>query len=338
MNLIILLTFLMFLFYYLASFNTLKLDHQWFLLIFFFICSFILRLIIDPNINKDYYAYYNLYNYTSPDNLISFLLSEPYLFLIYKFFSLFTSDKVVTFKCIYWLNFLISNLFFIWLATRKDILIWKKIVLFVFYYFLFTFVLLRNTPVYIIYACFFYYSYRNKKFNKILLTPFIHFSGLSLLALVFQKNKYYLKIFFSSILILLPIVIYYIMPLLSSIGSTKDLSVKFETYHLSVKNTSIFHNIHVVFVTLTILTSLFFYKKKALNPIFLTTFVFYYIAFFFNPVLGVRFSPYVFFAILLLNFEGNYNTRLERNLSLLSFLLYPYFLSTLFSTHNTFIF
>ena len=334
MNLIILLTFLMFLFYYLASFNTLKLDHQWFLLIFFFICSFILRLVIDPNINKDYYAYYNLYNYTSPDNFISFLLSEPYLFMIYKFFSFFTSDKVATFKCIYWFNFLISNLFFIWLATRKDILIWKKIVLFVFYYFLFGFVLLRNTPVYIIYACFFYYSYRNKKFNKILLTPFIHFSGLSLLVLVFQKNKYYLRIFFSSILILLPLVIYYIMPILSSIGSTKDLLLKLETYQLSVKNSSIFHSIHVVFVTLTILTSIFFYKKKALNPIFITTFFIYYISYFINPVLGFRFSPYVFFAIFLFNFNGNHNSTAERNISLASLLLFPYLVSTLLSTHT----
>ena len=87
-------------------------------------------------------------------------------------------------------------------------------------------------------------------------------------------------------------------------------------------------------VTIVVLISFVIYKKQAVNPILITTIVFYYISFFINPVLGFRFSPYVFMAILLFNFKGVYGEQMVRIVNVISFLLFPYFLYTLFDTHS----
>jgi hypothetical protein len=273
MNFIIVLTFFIFLFYYLACFNTLRLDHQLIFLLFFIISSITLRFVINPNSNKDYYGYFSFHSYQDQNSFISFLLSEPYLYLIYKFFELFTPDKEYILRGIYWFNFLITNVFFIWLALRKDILIWKKIVLFVFYYFLFGFVLLRNGPVYILYAYFFYYSFRNKKFIKIVLTPFMHLSALALIILLFQRKKYYIKIFFAAILIIIPLVFIYLIPVLSNISSIQVTMSKVYAYSKDVKAIAVFHKIHFIFVTVIVFISILTIKKKIINPIFITTFI-----------------------------------------------------------------
>lgn len=334
MNLIIVLTILMFLFYYLASFNTSKLEHNWIFVICFFISACLLRIVINPNLNKDYYGYYDIHNFENPKDLISFFLSEPYLYLIYKFFEFFIFDKQNIFIGIYWFNFFLTNFFFIWLVTRKDIVIWKKILLFVFYYFLFAFVLLRNGPVYILFAYFFYYSYRNKRFLKILLTPFMHLSALALMIILFQKNKHYLKFFFTIILFFIPFLFFYVLPILSNVMALQGSMSKVDSYSEGIDNVSVFHRIYFIFMTIVVLITIWFYKKQIFNPILITTALFYYISYVINPVIGFRFSPYVFFAILLFKFDGDYNSRVVKNLNVASFLLMPYFIFTLFDTHT----
>lgn len=333
MNTIITVSFLLFLFYYLASFNSLKIDHKWIFILCFLFSAFALRIIIDPSSNKDYYGYFQVFNFNNPDNVVSFLLSEPYIYIIYNFFELFTSDKKYIFLGIYWFNFLITNVFFIWLVTRKDIAIWKKILLFVFYYFLFAFVLLRNGPVYIMFAYFFYSSYRNKKFLKILFTPFMHLSALVLLVVMFHKYKHYLKIFFAVIVLLIPIFILYLIPILIEVTYLQGSVSKIDTYTKIDQSVALFHKIHFFFVTAVVLITIWVYKKQVLNPILITAMLFYYIAFYVSPVMGFRFSPYVFLAILLFNFNGKYNSQVVRNLNLASFFLFPYFLFTLLDTH-----
>jgi hypothetical protein len=335
MILIIAVVTLIFIFYYLASFNSSRLDHRVVFIIGFLIFTIFLRIDISPELNKDYYGYYDLHNFENPTDITSFLLSEPYLYLIYKFFEFFTTDKKYIFIGIYWFNFSITNFFFIWLATRMDVVIWKKMLLFVFYYFLFGFVLLRNGPVYIFYAYFFYYSYRNKKFKKIVLTPFMHLSALALMITLFQRNKYYFKFFFSILLFLLPVLIFILMPILTDIIALQGSMNKVDSYSEGIEVVSIFHKIYLLFVTMVILVTFIVYKKQAINPILITTIVFYYIFFFINPVLGFRFSPYVFMAILLFNFDGITNAQIwVKILNILSFLLLPYFLFTLFDTHS----
>ena len=234
---------------------------------------------------------------------------------------------------IYWFNLFVTNTFFIWLATRKDVQMWKKMLLFTFYYFLFGFVLLRNSPAYFLFGLYFYYSYRGIKFNKVLLTPFMHISSIAMLIIFFHKSKYYFRFFLIIIIILVSLTILVLMPLLSEMLVLQKSMSKFDSYSEEMEVVSVFHKIYFLFITFVFFITVFVYKKKIVNPIILTTLVFYYVGFIFNPVIGFRFTPYIFFAILLYNFEGDFNIRITKILNVISFLLFPYFLYTLFDTH-----
>lgn len=327
-------TICLFVAYYIASFNTFKIRHKYFFVIIYLIFSIVNRTTIPMELNKDYYGYFDLHNFDDKDDFVSFLFSEPYLYIIYKFFSLFTLDKKIVFDLIYWFNFLITNIFFVWLLTRYDISVWKKVTLFAFYYFLFAFVLLRNAPVYMIFACFFYYSYRDKKFYNIVLTPFMHLSALSLIITIFNKNKYYYKVLFFILLILLPALLIYILPLLSSLLALQNSINKIDSYSAEMLSIGFFHRIYFVFVSIALAGAFFVYKSKAFNPILVTTAVLYYTSFFINPVLGYRFSPYVFMALLLFSFKDEFSPKWIKFSDYASFLLLPYFIFTLIDTHH----
>ena len=333
MSLFVLLAIFTFLFYYLACFNGLKIEYKIIFICLFLIFAITLRLIIAPELNKDYYGYFDLHNFENPEDTTSFLVSEPYLYFIYKFFEFYVPEKKTIFVLIYWFNFLITNFFFIWLATRFDLSVWKKMMIFVFYYFLFGFVLLRNGPVYILFAYFFYYSFRNQKFNKILFTPFMHLSALSLIITIFHKNKYYLKFFFAILFLLLPVFLIYVMPLLNDLLAFQNSMNKVDSYSQSSGVVSIFHILYFGFISLFLLITLVVYKKKTFHPILITVSLFYYISFFVNPVLGFRFSPYVIMAVLLFSFKDIKMSQRNKYLDLVSFLMLPYFIFTLIDTH-----
>ena len=256
------------------------------------------------------------------------------MYLIYKFFDFFISEKQILFLGIYWFNFLLTNVFFIWLATRKDIVIWKKILLFVFYYFLFAFVLLRNGPVYILFACFSYYSFRNKRYLKILFAPFMHISALALLILMFQRSKHYLKFLFVALLVLIPVLVFFIIPILSDVMAIQGSISKADAYSEGIETVSVFHKIYFLFMSIVVFITIWIYKKQVLNPILITTILFYYISYFINPVIGFRFSPYVFFAILLFVLNSTVYSFFIRSLFVACFLLFPFFFLTLFDTHT----
>jgi hypothetical protein len=334
MILIIILTFLIFLSYYLSSINSLRLEYKIVFIFGFLLFGSALRVIINPELNNDYYGYFDLHNFDTPDNFLTFLFSEPYLLIIYKFFNLFTTNKQIIFLEIYWFNFIITNIFFLWLATRKDVVLWKKMIIFVFYFVLFGFVLLRNGPVYMLFAYFFYYSFRNKNYKKIIFTPFMHMSAIALVILLFHKRRNYLKILFLVILGLIPIFIFFIMPILSEVEAISRSMSKFDSYSEELESVSVFHKVGLLFTTIIVFITMFVYKKKAINPIFITTIVFYYIAYLINPIMGFRFSPYLFFSILLFDYNGSHSSTLIRKLNIISFLLFPYFIFTLFNSHT----
>lgn len=332
MILIILFTFLLFIFYFLASFNTLKSNHRILFISLFILSSIVLRYLINPDTNKDYYGYFYFNNFFEPKDFLSFFFTEPYLYFVYKFFSLFSSDATTIFLGMYWYNLILTNIFFIWLVTRNDISIWKKTLLFTFYYFLFAFVLLRNGPVYILFACFFYYSYRNKNFKAVLLTPFMHISSLAIMITIFHKKKKYLFLL-SFMLVIVPLILFFIMPILTNMLAFEKSLYKINAYSEEMDVVSVFHKVYFLFVTVVVFITFWIYKKKALNPILLTAVGFYYIFFYLNPVVGFRFTPYVFFAILLFNFDGVYNKQIVKIVNVISVLLFPYFLLTLFDSH-----
>ena len=333
MSLLILLAIFIFSFYYLACFNGLKLEYKIIFIGLFLIFAITLRLIIAPELNKDYYGYFDLHNFENPEDTTSFLVSEPYLYLIYKFFEFYVPEKKTIFVLIYWFNFFFTNFFFIWLTTRLDLNVWKKMMIFVFYYFFFGFVLLRNGPVYILFAYFFYYSFRNQKFNKILFTPFMHLSALSLIITLFHKNKYYLKFFLAILFLLLPVFLIYVIPLLNDLIAFQNSMNKVDSYSQSSEVVSIFHILYFGFISLFLSITLVIYKKKAFHPILITVSLFYYISFFVNPVLGFRFSPYVIMAVLLFSFKDVKMSQWNKYLDLVSFLMLPYFIFTLIDTH-----
>lgn len=329
---IIIVTVFIFLFYYLASFNTLKAEHRLIFISFFLASTFVLRFLIDPSINKDYFGYFELFDFTMPSTLVSFLLGEPYLDIIYFFFSLFTNDKAIIFLGIYWLNLLIVNTFFVWILTRTDVQMWKKVVLFSLFYFLFAFVLIRNSPAYILFACYFYYSYRKIKFNWVLFTPFMHISSIAILVTyLHEKKKYYLLLLLFSIVGVLMLI--FVLPRFSNLVSIELAVSKINTYSAEMQEVSIFHKVYFFVISAIVITTAFIYKKKIFHPIITTTIIFYFISFFINPIAGFRFVPYLFFSILFFNFEGYFNTSFSRVFNIICFLMFPYFLYTLIDTH-----
>ncbi len=331
---IIFISILFFNYYFLCQ-NHIKYQNKVFYLLSFILLSIVLRLLIPTDINKDYIGYYELYNYNNPENILSFLISEPYLFIIYKFFELFTSNKRIIIECIYWFNLLISLYFYIWLAYRKDIELWKKVVIFVFYYFLTSYVVLRNAPVYFIYSYFFYYSFRAIQYRKIFFSPFMHISSAPFLLLLFYKSKNYFKYLSLALLLFIPILFFVVFPIIDSIEELQQSLNKVDAYTEGESEVGVFHKIYFCFITLLLIINWLNFKKKLFHPLIITTFIIYYISFFINPVIGFRFSPYIILVLLLNNFEGKYNfPALTKVLNLIIILLLPYFIFTFIDTHH----
>lgn len=320
--------------YYLLCQNCVKYQNKVGYSLLFVFLSIVLRLLIPTELNKDYVGYFVLYNFEKPENLISFLVSEPYLYILYSFFQLFISDKGIVIECIYWFNLLISLYFYIWLAFRKDIELWKKIIIFVFYYFLTSYVVLRNAPVYFAFSYFFYYSFRSIRYNKIIFTPFMHISSIPLLLLIFHKSKRYYSYLISALVIVMPIVITKVLPIVESVEEVRSSLDKAGTYSEAMNEVGFFHKIYFCFISGIFVVGWINYQKQVLHPLIITTFIMYYLSFFVNPVMGFRFSPYVIFAITLNNFKGKYNlSAATKALNLIIFLLLPYFIFTFIDTH-----
>lgn len=329
---IISVSILIFLFYFLASFNTSDARNRLVFIGFFVLCSFLLRFMISPELNKDYFGYFDLFDFTLPQNVLSAILGEPYLKILHVFFTLFTEDKSVVFLCIYWFNLAVANAFFIWIVTRKDIQMWKKIILFSFFYFLFAFVLIRNAPVYLLFAMYFYYSFRKVNFNWVLVTPFIHISSIAVLVTYFHKRKNYYTLFFIfSVIVTLLLV--FLLPKVSNSFAVEMTMSKVSAYSAEMDVVSVFHKVYFVFIFFVIITTAFVYKKQMLHPIIVTTIILYYISFAVNPIAGFRFAPYLLFSILLFNYTGTYHRQLTQIFNLTSFFMLPYFIYTLIDTH-----
>ena len=327
------ITLLFFNYYFLCK-NYSKLGNKFIFGFFFIFISIILRLLIDPSSNKDYVGYFEFYNLDDTPDLISFLVSEPYLYLLHKFFDIFFDKKSLILDCIYWFNLFLCIYFFVWLAFRDDIELWKKIIIFVFYFFLISFVLLRNAPVYIIYFYFFYYSFRAVKYKKIIITPFIHLSALPLLLLLFHKEKNYFKYLVIVIIIFSPLLIFQFLPSFESIAAFQSPLSRVDVYLEEMEDISLSHQIFFGFISSVLLLSWIFFRKQIFHPIVITTFLIYYFSYFINPVIGFRYSPYVILAILLNNFESKYEIKsLTEILNNVILVLLPYFIYTYYETH-----
>lgn len=334
MILIFLLLLLVFGSYYSTALSTFK-SRNWAIFTGCFILfSAFLRQQIDVNLNNDYYLYYDFEIFHKPTSFLSYLLNEPYLYSVYAFFTLFIEGKKEVFLAMYWFNFVINTLFFIWLLFRTDIEMWKKMLLFVLHYFLFGYSVLRNGPAYMLFAMYFYYTFRDKKFNWVLLTPFMHISSLIVLVTYFHKWRWYFQLLFITPLLLLATFVLS-KPFLAKISAFGSILSKIDIYSQGMPVIGFLHILFFLFISLLVVTGFVFYKSKMLHPILITTMLFYGVTFFINPIVAHRFSPYIIFALLLFPFEKMRNEKWVTVLNKLTILLFLLFVYSLFNAHRT---
>ena len=244
----IIVTVLFFIIFYLSSWNHTHKSYKLLFLFLFITCSFYLRFIIPIELNKDYAGYSIFYDFDDPESLLDFLISEPYLYILYKFFNLFSVDKIIILKSIYWFNTFLTTIFFTWLALKKDVSVWKKNILFVFYFFLFGFVVLRNAPAYIVFALFSYHGLRNTKFNYIFFMPLMHLSTLPILVSYFHKKKHYFKYLTILVFATIFLIIFYIYPIINNLIELESIKTKSEAYLGVESKTGIFHIFYFIFI------------------------------------------------------------------------------------------
>lgn len=333
MNLLIIFSFVTFLFYYLACFEYSNTKKKLLFIICFVICSLVLRNVIDPVLNNDFYLYYNFKIFKKPTGFLSFLINEPYLYYVYAFFDFFSDDKGVVFSCLYWFNHIITTFFFVWMLKLKDVEVWKKMLLFSIFYFFFAFVLLRNGPVYLLFALYFYYVFRIIKFNYVLFAPFMHISAILMLIVYFHKLKNYYLYFFI-ICILLPICFLIFKPILQEVNAFQVVLLKANEYSKLNNVAGIVDWLFFIFISFLMLAGAILYKKQIFHPFIITSAVFYYISYLINPVVAFRFSPYVLFSLLFMDFEELKNKKIFRLFNLLSIFLFPFYLFALYHTHH----
>lgn len=325
----IVLTFLMF---YLAALDHKNATYKKILILSFIVVSSFVRIAVNVKLNKDYLLYYNFKIFSEPNGYLGFFIGEPYLYFVHKFFSLISLGKDTVFLAMYGWNFIISTSFFVWLLTRKDIEMWKKMLIFVFYYFLITFTLLRNGPAYILFAVYFYYTFRNTKFYWVLVTPFMHLSSYLLLITYLHKNRYFYKIL---LMVLTMVIIICICA--TSIGvkieGLQSLIYKIKAY----SNTAEYGVMHLAFfsfVLILVIAGFVFYRQKMMHPILLTTIILYSASFFINPVVAHRLSPYVIFSLLLFPFDRIMGKKMLNIVNYSTIVLLPVFVYSLIQTHN----
>ncbi len=308
--------FILSILYYFLSLNIRKDYKNTFLLLFLIVgivCKFSLKIENLP----DFIVYYDLLD---PDLFeatnFKLFFTEPYFFSV-SYFLQFILDKKDTLEFFYFFNFIIANAFFVWLAYLKDIDAWKKYLLFTLYFPLFAFVLLRNTPAYILVSILFY-SLNKNRYKKIAILSFLsHLSSIPALMASFFKNK---KIN----LFALPIIIISIF-LFNLLLSSENFILfnKFQSYQNNeTYGQNIFHKIYFAGITILISYLLVFFKNHFLNYSFIFLILIYFLLQNVSSIMGFRYSIYIILYILL-NTNLAYSWNVNKRLNIYSFTLIP---------------
>lgn len=284
-----------------------------FFVLFVFSCI-IIKFNIDITTVPDFVMYYSEIGSKQTQLTFDVLFKEPYYYqfvnCLHKNYSAFSSIKVI-----YSINFLLSLAFFIWISFLEDISLWKKNVLFALFFYFFSYVLIRNTPAYILVGILFYNLHKNK-FIKISFLSFLaHISSLSILIFSLFKNKpvdRFLLIYMILYGFILKIVL--ILPFF-------NIGERFENYYEISNNINWIA--HIGYFSFIIGVNLFLFLNNK-NAIYNYTYSFIFITYLFlqfiSPILGFRFSIYIIL-YLLLNPELKLNNQLEKWFNKLSPLL-----------------
>jgi EpsG family len=286
------------------------------MLFLFIILTFCYKLTVNISSMPDYDGYIQSIGVDNTTNWFMLLFSEPYFFQIINLLTRYYSEgsSIVFF---YEVNYVITLFFFCWVAFRKDISTWKKVLLFSLYYYLFSYVLLRNTIAYVLTGLLFYFMHK-EKYLKISIFAFLaHLSCLPILIFSAFKNRRSDRVLI--VIMSLYIIFFFVIINLNII--TPDLNEKLYTYQSSQEyGKSIFHKMYF-YILLGINYILFRYQKNVFfNYTYILIFFTYLAIQYISPVMGFRFSIYLIIYILL-NPKCIFNKKIEFHLNWLSFLL-----------------
>jgi len=267
----------------------------------------------------DYDSYYRVIGLVNPEMSFKMLFAEPYYFQFVNYLYKNNSAEY-SINFFYYVNYFATVVFFVWIAFLKDISAWKKMLLFALYYHLFAFVLLRNTPSYVLVGFLFYYLHKEKYLKISLLSFMGHLSSLPILFFAFFKNKLGdKKLLALSVLFFFAFNIILQLPFLG-------VYEKFSGYQEGDEyGKSLFHKIY--FLLFLIVNTYLFFKEKRLffNYTYTFTFLTYLVLQFASPVMGYRFSIYLVI-YLMLSPHLKFEVETERNLNLFSPVLFFLFL------------
>ncbi len=290
----------------------------------FIVICFAIKFNIDVSKMPDYDGYFQVIGIVNPEISIKALFAEPYYFQIvnYLYQSNSAEDSI---KFFYNINFFLTLTFFIWLSFLNDISIWKKIVLYVLYFYFFSYVLLRNAPAYLLIGVLYYYLYKGKYIKICLLSFLAHLSSLPILLFSFFKNKKGDKKLF--VLLFLFFLGFNILLKLPVFGVYEKFTYYREGHEYGQ---SIFHKVYFIFMIFINLFLVFKNKDLLYNYTYSFIFLTYFFIQLASPVMGFRFSIYMIL-YLLLNPKLVVDGRLEKWFNWLSPVLVVFVINSYFS-------
>lgn len=299
------------------------------LVVIFIILSTALRFNVEIKDNLDYEGYILWDNSPIKLSLLT-IFAEPYFYVLSNVFYKFTKSSAEALYYIYHVNFIISTYFFIWLASKIDILLWKKMLLFTFYYFLFTYTTLRNGPAYILVAYMFYAIQRNRKYLAGYLSFLAHASALPALMATFLKFKKPT----TKVLILI-VMLSVLLATVMQLPAFSHVSNKYDAYTDSdmKRDVTLFHKIYFgVMILLNIY--LFMYRRiYVFTNIYIFMIMLYVWMYFQNPVMAFRFSVFIV-TFLCLHPQDQKIKRFDIFLNAISSIFVIGFLYTFYSNHK----
>jgi hypothetical protein len=297
--------------YFFLSQN-IKNQKKYILLFLFISVSLFFRFLIPNERIPDFSTYTDvLYNNVSlPISIVDFYYEPYYLLLSKSLIRWISVPQLLNFY--YFSLFSISLIFFSWLSFLNDISPWKKYLLFNLFYILFTFVLLRNGIAYMIFATYFYLLYKCKNVYFQITSFLFHLSSYIVLffsLFISKKINYYIILV---VLVLLASILFLYF------NDSSFLYAKFYDYKANGYGYNYKAHNFIFVISLMIFCIVFFFFKDCLNNYFFFLMVILYVIFFcLNPVMGFRFSFYIYL-YLLMNPKIRFTDKFEKYSQLLS--------------------
>lgn len=322
----------MFISFYVGSISYKKKREKDVAIFIFIFISLFFRILIPFEENADYYPYAFLRTYEFD---ISKPLNDPILKLVFNIYEvIFFGSRELAIKGLYWTNFIICNMFFIFLMRIKNLMLFKKVLFFVLYYFLFSYVLLRNGIGYILVALFYFYylnsCFLNKRIKYLWAAIFFHFSAIPILVVNLLVNITFKQA-------ILGLLFSIVITILIFIGLDINIDVvldKLSKYSNSNRQEGLFHKIWFYFMWILFLMSFLENTKLAKNRIGVLIFTIYLVAYSIQHVAGFRFSVYYIMYYLLINPNTKFYIKYKKVLNFSSLIFLAYFIFSFIDTHN----